>query len=57
MNKNVWHTFESYLCMQKGLVQDNGHLLVPVLRKKWYIAEKMLVEFAEIEQKHGWHGK
>ena len=33
MNKNVWHTLESYLCMQGGLVQDNGHSLVPVLRK------------------------
>ena len=33
MNKNVWHTFESYLCMQGSLVQDNGHSLVPVLRK------------------------
>ena len=33
MNKNVWHTLESYLCMQGSLVQDNGHSLVPVLRK------------------------
>ena len=32
MNKNVWHTLESYLCMQGGLVQDNGHSLVRVLR-------------------------
>ena len=60
MKKNVWHTLESYLCMQGGLVQDTGHSLVPVLRKKWYsikedspqgiwdnIADKMLVEFAE----------
>ena len=30
---NVWHTLESYLCMQGGLVQDNGHSLVQVLRK------------------------
>ena len=33
MNKNVWHTLESCLCMQGGLVLDNGHSLVPVLRK------------------------
>ena len=33
MNKNVWHTLKSYLCMQGSLVQDNGHSLVPVLRK------------------------
>ena len=59
MKKNVWHTLKSYLCMQGCLVQDNGHSLVPVL-KKWYsmkedsplgiwdkLAEKMLLEFAE----------
>ena len=33
MNKNVWHTLKSYLCMQGGLEQDNGHTLVPALRK------------------------
>ena len=33
MKKNVWHTLDSYLCMQGGLVQDNGHSLAPVLRK------------------------
>ena len=56
MNKNVWHTLESYLCMQGSLVQDIG----PGSEKKWYsmkedspqgiwdnIAEKMLLEFAE----------
>ena len=32
-NKNVWHTLESYLCMQGSLLQDNGHSLVPVQRK------------------------
>ena len=60
MNKNDWHTLESYLCMQGSLVQDNGHSLVPVLRKSGTpskrtvhkgifdnIAETMLVEFAE----------
>ena len=31
--KNVWHMLKSYLCMQGSLVQDNGHSLVPVLRK------------------------
>ena len=56
MNKNVWHTLESYLCMQGSLVQDNG----PRSEKKWYfikedspqgiwdnIPEKMLLELAE----------
>ena len=33
MNKNVWHTLESYLRMQGGLVQDNGHSLVLVLKR------------------------
>ena len=33
MKKNVWHMLKSYLCMQGSLVEDNGHLLVPVLRK------------------------
>ena len=60
MKKNVWHTLESYLCMQGIEVPDNGHSLVPVLRKSGTpskstvhkesgdnIAEKMLVEFAE----------
>ena len=61
MNKNVWQTLDSYLCVQENLVKDNGHSLVPVLRKRvtpskrtdspqgiWdNIAEKMLVEFAE----------
>ena len=60
MNKNVWQTLDSYLCMQGVLVQDNGHPLVLVFEKKWYsikedspqgiwdnIAEKMLLEFAE----------
>ena len=58
--KNVWHTLESYLCMQGSFVQDNGHSLVLVLKKKRYctsedspqgvwdkIAERMLLEFAE----------
>ena len=31
--KNVWHTLESYLCMQGSLVQDNGHSLVLVLKE------------------------
>ena len=28
--KNVWHTLKSHLCMQRSLVQDSGHSLVPV---------------------------
>ena len=60
MNKNVWQTLDSYLCMQENLVKDNGHSLVLVPKKKWYsmtedspqgiwdkLAEKMLLEFAE----------
>ena len=33
MNKNVWQTLDSYLCMQENLVQDNGHSLVPVPKR------------------------
>ena len=33
MKKNVWQTPNSYLCMREDLEKDNGHLLVPVLRK------------------------
>ena len=64
-NKRQWNRMSGtrssrIFCMQGGLVQDNGHLLVLVLKKKWYsisedspqgvwdnIAERMLVEFAE----------
>ena len=34
MNRNVWQTLDSYLCMQEDLEKDNGHSLVLVLRKK-----------------------
>ena len=27
------HALKSYLCMQESLVQDNGHLLVPVPKR------------------------
>ena len=60
IKKNVWQMPESSPYLQRSLVLDNGHLLVPVPKKKWYsmkedspqgswdsIAEKMLVEFAE----------
>ena len=60
MNKNVWQTVDSYLCMQENLVKDNGHSFVLSSEKKWYsmkedspqgiwdkIAEWMLLEFAE----------
>ena len=33
MNKNVWQTLDSYLCMQENLVKDNGHLLVLVPKR------------------------
>ena len=29
----VWQTLDSYLCMQRSLVQDNGHSLVLVLKR------------------------
>ena len=51
---------ESSKYLQRNLVLDNGHLLVQVLKKKWYsgeenspqgawdhIADEMLLEFAE----------
>ena len=54
--QNVWQTPNSYLCTREDLEKDNGHLLVLVLRKKWYsvsedspqgiwdkIAERMLL--------------
>ena len=57
---NVWQMPESSKYLQGNLVLDNGHLLVQVLKKKWYsmednspqgiwdhIADKMLLEFAE----------
>ena len=60
MKKEVWQMPNSYLCTREDLEKDNGHLLVLVLRKKWYsmkedspqgiwdkIAERMLLEFAE----------
>ena len=33
MNKNVWQTLDSYLCMQENLVKDNGHSLVLVPKR------------------------
>ena len=55
MRKNVWHTLESYLCMQGSLDKDTGHSLVlvypiteDILQGIWdKIAERMLLEFAE----------
>ena len=40
MKKNAWHTLKSYLCMQGSLVLGSGHLLVQVLKRKWYSAEE-----------------
>ena len=31
--KNVWRVLDSFLCMQKDLDKDNGHLLVLVLKR------------------------
>ena len=60
IKKNVWQMPESSKYLQRHLVLDNGHLLVQVLKKKWYsgeenspqgawtqIADEMLLEFAE----------
>ena len=59
MNKNAWRMPNSFLCMQKDLEKDNGHVLVLVLRKsgtlsvkivhkEWdNMAARMLLEFAE----------
>ena len=60
MKKNACQMPISFLYMQKDLEKDNGHLLVLVLRKKWYsisedspqgewdkMAERMLLELAE----------
>ena len=60
MKKNAWQMPISLLKTQKDLEKDNGHLLVLVLKKKWYcfsedspqgiwdtISERILVEFAE----------
>ena len=33
MNKSVWQTLDSYLCMQEDLVEGNGHSLVLVLQR------------------------
>ena len=59
MKKNASQMLNLFLEMQEDLEQDNGHLLVLVLRK-WYsisedstqgqwdnVAERMLLEFAE----------
>ena len=60
MNKNVWQTLDSYLCMQGNLVKGQWSFIGPGSEKKWYsmkedspqgicdnLAEKMLIEFAE----------
>ena len=40
MNKNVWQTLDSYLCMQENLVKNNGHSLVLVLRKSGTLSKR-----------------
>ena len=60
MKENAWHMLKSSLYMQRSLVLDNCHSLVPVPKRSgilriWtvhknfldHIAEKMLLEFAE----------
>ena len=59
IKKNVWQMPEWSKYLREDLVLDNGHLLVQVLKRKWYsaenspqgawdhIADKMLLEFAE----------
>ena len=60
--KNVWQMPESSKYLREDLVLDSVHLLVQVLKKKWYsaennpqgawdhIADEMLLEFAESGQ-------
>ena len=60
MKKNAWRMPNSFLCMQRDLEKDNGHLLVQVLKRSGTVsvkdspqgvwdnmAETMLIEFAE----------
>ena len=54
--KNICHTLKSYLCMQGSLIQDNGHLLVPDLRKgqlrsqgHWKLSIHYAVDWETIE--------
>ena len=60
IKENASQMLDSFLYMQEDLEQDNGHLLVLVLKKKWYsisedspqgewddMAEKMMLEFEE----------
>ena len=57
---NAWQMLGSYLCMQRGLVQDKWSFIGPGSEKKWYsmkedspqgiwdhITDEMRLEFAE----------
>ena len=55
MNKNVWQTLNSYLCMQEDLEKDNGHLLVLVLRNSGTVSVKTVhKESVTILRKRCW---
>ena len=55
MNKNFWHTLESYFCMQGGLVQDNGHSLVPVLKNSGTPSKRTAQkEFGTMSRRRCW---
>ena len=38
--QNVWQPPNLYLCMREDLEKDDGHLLVPVLRKSGTVSVK-----------------
>ena len=40
MNKKVWQTLDSYLCMQENLVKDNGHSLVLIPKRRGILWKK-----------------
>ena len=42
--KNVWQMLNSFLCMQKDLEKDNGHLLVLVLKRSGLLSVKTVHE-------------
>ena len=40
MKENAWQMLKSSLCMQRSLEKDNGHSLVPVLRKSGTLSKR-----------------
>ena len=55
MNKNVWQTLDSYLCMQENLAKDNGHSLVLVLKRSGTPSKRIVYkESGTILRKRCW---